>query len=170
MFHDQNSKQLCRAIRARGCEELSEPGACKAVLYVSRIKVIEKRSTRPTPKRRCRCFSPPRNLTGREAGPFAALSVSQVTGPVTLTPAAATTDGFPSESVTKIVPSTFAPTVSVCLPEANSGKHEVVDNGAITVETTRALMTEHLLDIDLRSIERLLACLLLIVVALAPVR
>src|SRR5215471_21172558 len=165
MFHDQDSKQICRGIRARGCEELSEPGACRAVLQEPRIKVIEKRSTRPTPKRRCRSFSPPRNLTGREAGPFAAsasfpvspLSVSQVTGLVSLTPAAATSDGFPSESVTKIVPSTFAPTVSVCLPEANSGKHEVVDNGAITVETTCALMTQHLLDIDLRSIERLLA-------------
>src|SRR5262245_42316778 len=134
MFHDQDSKQICRGIRARGCEELSEPGAWKAVLYVPRIKVIEKRSTRPTPARTCRCFSRSCNDAGPFSTsayfPFSPLSVSQVTGPVTLTPAAATTDGFPSESVTKIVPSTFAPTVSVCLPEANSGKHEVVDNGA----------------------------------------
>src|SRR5215471_10374901 len=149
MFHDQDSKQICRGIRASGCEELSEPGACKAVLYVPRIKVIEKRSTRSTPARTCRCFSPSCNLTGREAGPlsasayfpFSPLSVSQVTGPVTLTPAAATTDGFPSESVTKFVPSAFAPTVSVCLSESNSAKHEVIDNGVTTVETTRALMT-----------------------------
>jgi hypothetical protein len=144
MFHDPGSKQICRGIPARSCEELSEPGACKIVPYVPWIKVIERESKPLTPARACMRFSPSFNLPGREAVPstyfpFSLVSVSQVTGPASLTPVVATNDGFPSESISKIVPSTFAPTVSVRLPEAKSAKHEVIDNRAITVE--RALMT-----------------------------
>ena len=52
--------------------------------------------------------------------PFSSIRISQVTGPVSLTVAPGTNDCFPSESVTKMVPSILAPTVSVCFPEAMS--------------------------------------------------
>jgi len=93
------------------------------------------------------------------------LPVPQVTAPVRLALAPTTNDSFSSDSVTKTLPSTFAPTASIVIPEAKGAKHAVIDNGTLTTfEQARVLMTWYP---SRRLIGRLLSCLLLIVPALS---